>query len=345
MDRFLCFGSTQSGSPNAAGAQSGPSNATGTQAGDQAGDAIKIPPTISMAKLRKATGNFSYGNQISTEYSVQVFEGKLWTWRKRMTVAVKRLRLGDGRDADYGRELGMLSRLNHRHIINLVGCYDGHRDNVRFLVYEFMPLGNLFDCIRVSRTREGPLSWRTRMKIGAGVAKGLSYLHNRAIPRVIHSDLKSCNVLLDKGCRPKISGFRSALSVPIGQPAIVTTEAVTGTDPYRAPEALTRTITDKSDVFSFGALLLEITSGNVHLDRNYVKFPENFVDVADRRMGEFQMVELVKVVTLIRHCIEENPDSRPEMSVVEQAMRNLAGERNVDWPQEHLDTEEMRLSF
>ncbi|GFP88352.1 serine/threonine-protein kinase pbs1 [Phtheirospermum japonicum] len=116
------------------------------------------------------------------------------------------------------------------------------------------------------------------MKIGAGVAKGLSYLHNEANPRVIHGDLKPANVLLGEGYHPKISDFRIATMIVASdaQPPSVTTTRLVGTHPFGAPEgALTGTLSPKSDVYSFGVLLLEIIAGTVPLNK---KYPYNVAD-------------------------------------------------------------------
>ncbi|GFP94120.1 serine/threonine-protein kinase pbs1, partial [Phtheirospermum japonicum] len=177
-------------------------------------------------------------------------------------VAVKRLKPAWERDTCYDRELGVLSRLSHPNIIRLIGrC--AHKDTERIIVYEFMPLGTLYDHLHARQAGGEALDWDTRMRIGAGVAKGLSYLHNEANPRVIYRDLKPRNVLLGEDYNPKISDFGIAISAL----STVTVAQPMGTPPYWAPEgALTVRLSSKSDVYSFGVLLLEIIAGTVPLD-------------------------------------------------------------------------------
>ncbi|GFQ04890.1 serine/threonine-protein kinase pbs1 [Phtheirospermum japonicum] len=118
-----------------------------------------------------------------------------------------------------------------------------------------------------------------RMRIGAGLAKGLSYLHNEANPRVIYRDLKPRDVLLSEECHPKISDFGIAISAPSNdRSSSVTVTQLMGTPPYWAPEgALTDRLSPKSDVYSFGVLLLEIIAGTVPLDARRPRYVADWV--------------------------------------------------------------------
>ncbi|KAL3634522.1 hypothetical protein CASFOL_021576 [Castilleja foliolosa] len=182
------------------------------------------------------------------------------------------------------------------------------------------------------------------MRIGHDVAKGLSYLHNEATPKVIFRVLKPTNVLLNEWFHAKISDFGIALTVPAGAQSstVVTTEPM-GTIPYAAPEAtLTNSVSLKSDVFSFGVVLLEIIHGSVPIDPKYPRLvaewvlkPENLDRVPNPEMnGRFIEAELVKAMKLVTRCMKKKPVLRPDMSVVERGMRNLCGEPNVEWPVE-----------
>lgn len=122
-----------------------------------------------------------------------------------------------------------------------------------------------------------PLDWITRMKIAAGTAKGLEYLHNKAVPRVIYRDLKSSNILLDREFNPKLSDFGLAKLGPVGDKSHVSTR-VMGTYGYCAPEyALTGQLTVKSDVYSFGVVLLELITGLRAVDQNRPHAERNLV--------------------------------------------------------------------
>lgn len=189
-------------------------------------------------------------------------------------------------------EVLMLSLLHHPNLVKLIGyCADGDQ---RLLVYEYMPLGSLDDHIHgkqhyYSSTRlllshqfslnhrfipttidsaadVKPLDWNTRMKIAAGAAKGLEYLHDKASPPVIYRDLKCSNILLGEGYHPKLSDFGLAKLGPVGDNTHVSTR-IMGTYGYCAPEyAMTGQLTLKSDVYSFGVVLLEILTGRRAID-------------------------------------------------------------------------------
>lgn len=196
----------------------------------------------------------------------------------------------------------MLSLLHHTNLVNLIGyCADGDQ---RLLVYEYMELGSLEDhlhsmlhncchclstwhCYDSADNLDYPcadpmpdkaiLDWNTRMKIAAGAAKGLEYLHDRASPPVIYRDLKCSNILLGEGYLPKLSDFGLAKLGPVGDNTHVSTR-VMGTYGYCAPEyAMTGQLTLKSDVYSFGVVLLEIISGRKAVDNSKTGGEHNLV--------------------------------------------------------------------
>lgn len=201
----------------------------------------------------------------------------------------------------------MLSLLHHPNLVNLLGyCADGDQ---RLLVYEYMPLGSLEDHLHgiyyisvtyffpfdayIIRTFRGHwfhklvsadmspgrrrLDWNTRMKIAAGAAKGLEYLHDKASPPVIYRDLKCSNILLNEGYHPKLSDFGLAKLGPVGDNTHVSTR-VMGTYGYCAPEyAMTGQLTLKSDVYSFGVVLLEIITGRKAIDNSRATGEQNLV--------------------------------------------------------------------
>ncbi|RRT47125.1 hypothetical protein B296_00035849 [Ensete ventricosum] len=204
-------------------------------------------------------------------------------------------------------EVLMLSLLHHPNLVNLIGyCADGDQ---RLLVYEYMPLGSLEDHLHgISRIKprhhmmykffqmynsllkisihmvatdlspdKKRLDWDTRMKIAAGAAKGLEYLHDKASPPVIYRDLKCSNILLDEGYHPKLSDFGLAKLGPVGDNTHVSTR-VMGTYGYCAPEyAMTGQLTLKSDIYSFGVVLLEIITGRRAIDNSRAAGEHNLV--------------------------------------------------------------------
>ncbi|WMV25647.1 hypothetical protein MTR67_019032 [Solanum verrucosum] len=169
----------------------------------------------------------------------------------------------------------MLSLLHHPHLVNLIGyCADGDQ---RFLVYEFMPLGSLEDHLHELSPDKTRLDWNTRMKIAAGATKGLEYLHDKANPPVIYTDLKCSNILLDEDYNPKLSDFGLTKLGLVGDKTHVSTR-VMGTYGYCAPEyAMMGQLTLKSDVYSFGVVLLEIITGRSAIDTSRAAGEQNLV--------------------------------------------------------------------
>ncbi|PSS01487.1 Serine/threonine-protein kinase [Actinidia chinensis var. chinensis] len=221
--------------------------------------------TFTFRELANATKNFRPECLLGEGGFGHVYRGQLESTGQ--AVAVKQLdRNGLQGNREFLVEVLMLSLLHHPNLVNLIGyCADGDQ---RLLVYEFMPLGSLEDHLHDIPPNKEPLDWNTRMKIAAGAAKGLEYLHDKANPPVIYRDLKSSNILLDEGYHPKLSDFGLAKLGPVGDKTHVSTR-VMGTYGYCAPEyAMTGQLTLKSDVYSFGVVFLEIITGRKAIDNN-----------------------------------------------------------------------------
>ncbi|XP_020594301.1 serine/threonine-protein kinase PBL27-like [Phalaenopsis equestris] len=140
-----------------------------------------------------------------------------------------------------------------------------------------MPLGSLEDHLHGLAPNKEPLDWNARMKIAAGAAKGLEYLHDKANPPVIYRDFKSSNILLGEGFHPKLSDFGLAKLGPVGDKTHVSTR-VMGTYGYCAPEyAMTGQLTLKSDVYSFGVVFLELITGRKAIDNTRASGEQNLV--------------------------------------------------------------------
>ncbi|URE22205.1 STYKc [Musa troglodytarum] len=243
----------------------------------------------------------------------------------------------------------MLSLLHHPKLVKLLGyCADG---NHRILVYEYMPLGSLEQhllgaCLQDSihiKPNAKPLDWHTRMKIAAGAAKGLEYLHEIATPPVIYRDFKASNILLDEEYNPKLSDFGLAKVGPVGDKSHVSTR-VMGTYGYCAPEhAITGQLTKMSDVYSFGVVLLELITGRRAIDLNrpkreqhlvhwaepLIKDKRQFVAMADPLLeGKYPIKGLSQALAIAAMCLQEEANIRPLISDVLTALEHLANPNN-----------------
>ncbi|KZV44077.1 hypothetical protein F511_10748 [Dorcoceras hygrometricum] len=265
----------------------------------------------------------------------RVYKGRLLNGQ---VVAVKQLdRNGLQGNREFLVEVLILCLLHDRNLVNLIGyCAEGEH---RLLVYEFMPLGSLEDHLFDVPLDKEPLDWNTRMKIAAGAAEGLQYLHDKANPPVIYRDFKSSNILLGEGYFPKLSDFGLAKLGPTGDKSHVSTR-VMGTHGYCAPEyAMTGQLTVKSDVYSFGVVFLELISGRKAIDSNRPPGEENLVswarpmlndrrkisNLADPRLkGKFPTRGLYQALTVVSKCIQEQAAGRPWIREVVTALLYLA---------------------
>lgn len=230
--------------------------------------------TFSFRELAAATNNFRPESFLGEGGFGGVYKGRLESTGQ--IVAVKQLdRDGLQGNREFLVEVLMLSLLHHPNLVNLIGyCADGDQ---RLLVYEFMALGSLEDHLHDLAPDKEPLDWSTRMKIAAGAAKGLEYLHDKADPPVIYRDFKSSNILLDEEYHPKLSDFGLAKLGPTGDKSHVSTR-VMGTYGYCAPEyAMTGQLTVKSDVYSFGVVFLELITGRKVIDRTRPPGEQNLI--------------------------------------------------------------------
>ncbi|XWS28984.1 hypothetical protein CRYUN_Cryun25bG0117800 [Craigia yunnanensis] len=215
------------------------------------------------SELENATNKFSNSNLIGLGGSSFVYRGQLKDGR---IVAVKRLKIQGGPDADsiFSTEVELLSRLHHCHVVPLLGyCSEfSGKHAERLLVFEYVPNGNLRDCLDGILGEN--MTWETRVAIAIGAARGLEYLHEAAAPRILHRDVKSTNILLDKNWRAKITdlGMAKRLNAD-GLPSCSSSPArMQGTFGYFAPEyAIVGKASLMSDVFSFGVVLLELITG------------------------------------------------------------------------------------
>ncbi|BAS93696.1 receptor-like cytoplasmic kinase 185 isoform X1 [Oryza sativa Japonica Group] len=293
--------------------------------------------TFTFRELAAATKNFRQDCLLGEGGFGRVYKGHL---ENGQAVAVKQLdRNGLQGNREFLVEVLMLSLLHHDNLVNLIGyCADGDQ---RLLVYEFMPLGSLEDHLHDIPPDKEPLDWNTRMKIAAGAAKGLEFLHDKANPPVIYRDFKSSNILLGEGYHPKLSDFGLAKLGPVGDKTHVSTR-VMGTYGYCAPEyAMTGQLTVKSDVYSFGVVFLELITGRKAIDNTKPLGEQNLVAWArplfkDRRKfpkmadpllaGRFPMRGLYQALAVAAMCLQEQAATRPFIGDVVTALSYLASQ-------------------
>ncbi|GLT89063.1 hypothetical protein SLE2022_070660 [Rubroshorea leprosula] len=289
------------------------------------------PHRFSYQELKKATRGFRDKEILGFGGFGRVYKGILPNTNTE--VAVKRISHGSKQGMrEFVSEIGSIGRLRHRNLVQLLGWCRRRGDLL--LVYDFMPNGSLDK--RLFDEPKSVLSWEQRFKVIKDVASGLLYLHEEWEQTVIHRDIKAGNVLLDSELNGRLGDFGLAKLYEHG--ATPSTTRVVGTLGYLAPE-LTRTgkPTSSSDVFAFGALLLEVVCGRRPIEPKAL--PEELIlldwvwemwrsgavlDMVDRKLnGQFDELEAVVVVKLGLMCSNNAPEARPTMR---QVVRYLEGE-------------------
>ncbi|BAT99215.1 hypothetical protein VIGAN_10061500 [Vigna angularis var. angularis] len=291
---------------------------------------------FSYEELMKATNGFSSQNLLGEGGFGCVYKGHLPDGRE---IAVKQLKIGGGQgEREFKAEVEIISRIHHRHLVSLVGyCIE---DSRRLLVYDYVPNNNLY--FHLHGENQPVLEWTNRVKIAAGAARGLAYLHEDCNPRIIHRDIKSSNILLDFNYEAKVSDFGLA-KLALDANTHITTR-VMGTFGYVAPEyASSGKLTEKSDVYSFGVVLLELITGRKPVDvsqplgdESLVEWArpllshsidtEEFSSLADPRLEKnYIESELYCMIEVAAACVRHSASKRPRMGQVVRAFDSLGG--------------------
>ncbi|KAL8192156.1 hypothetical protein R6Q57_028018 [Mikania cordata] len=292
-------------------------------------------------ELQVATGNFSSNNILGQGGFGVVYKGCLLN---RSLVAVKRLKDPNlSGEVQFQTELEMISLALHRNLLRLYGfCLTSDE---RLLVYPYMPNGSVADRLRDSGRGTPILDWNRRMHIALGAARGLLYLHEQCNPKIIHRDVKAANILLDENFEAVVGDFGLAKLLDPRDSHVTT--AVRGTVGHIAPEYLsTGQSSEKTDVFGFGILLLELITGQKALDAGNGQVQKGMIldlvrtlyeekrlqILIDRDLkGCYDEIELEKAVELALLCTRAHPTSRPKMSEVMKVLEGITGQPcNVD---------------
>nr|ACR15163.1 B-lectin receptor kinase [Oryza sativa Indica Group] len=287
------------------------------------------PVRFTYRELQDATSNFC--NKLGQGGFGSVYLGTLPDGSR---IAVKKLEgIGQGKK-EFRSEVTIIGSIHHIHLVKLRGfCTEGPH---RLLAYEYMANGSLDKWIFHSKEDDHLLDWDTRFNIALGTAKGLAYLHQDCDSKIVHCDIKPENVLLDDNFIAKVSDFGLAKLMTREQSHVFTT--LRGTHGYLAPEWLTNyAISEKSDVYSYGMVLLEIIGGRKSYDPSEISEKAHFPSFAFKKLEEGDLQDIFdaklkyndkdgRVETAIKvalWCIQDDFYQRPSMSKVVQMLEGV----------------------
>uniref|UniRef100_A0A0E0M2A9 Protein kinase domain-containing protein n=1 Tax=Oryza punctata TaxID=4537 RepID=A0A0E0M2A9_ORYPU len=306
----------------------------------QQGISFKI---FSEEELQQATNKFNEQQILGRGGNGTVYKGLV---KGNIEVAVKRcMTIDDKKKKEFGKEMLILSQINHKNIVKLLGCC--LEVEVPMLVYEFIPNNTLFHLIHGNHGRQITLD--TRLQIAHESAEALSYLHSCASPPIFHGDVKSSNILLDANLSAKVSDFGASILAPTDESQFVT--LVQGTCGYLDPEYMrTCQLTDKSDVYSFGVVLLELLTckkpinlfASEHEKSLSVRFltamnGNKLEEILDEQIkNDSNLGFLQEIAELAKQCLEMSGANRPSMKEIAGKLDTLRKVRQHPWEEQNL---------
>lgn len=288
---------------------------------------------FSNREMKRATNNFSRDRVLGCGGFGEVYKGIL---DDNSVVAIKSAKLGNVKGTEQVlNEVRILSQVNHRNLVRLLGCCV--ESELPLLVYEYVPNGNLFD--HLHGLKGSLLQWKTRLQIALQSAEGLAYLHSAAYPPIYHRDVKSSNILLDKGLNAKVADFGLSR---LAEPDLThVSTCAQGTLGYLDPEYYRNyQLTDKSDVYSFGVVLLELVTSQRAIDFSRPPDDVNLAVLVQTRAeqgmledviypelrqnaSKVEMESMRSVLLIALDCLQENRLDRPPMKEVAEQLQYI----------------------
>ncbi|CAM8993787.1 unnamed protein product [Rhodiola kirilowii] len=295
-------------------------------------------PLYSVADLQMATGSFNVDNLVGEGsfgrvYRAQFDDGKLFAAKKIDSSLIHD-------SEDFLEMVSTLSKLHHPNVTELVGYCSEHGQHL--LVFEFHKNGSLHDFLHLSdEYSTTPLTWNTRVKVALGTARALEYLHESCSPSIIHKSFKSDNILLDSELNPRLTGCGLASLIPDGD-EVLSHDLGSG---YAAPEvAMSSQYSLKSDVYTFGVVMLELFTGRKPFDSSRPRAEQSLVrwatpqlhdidalaKMADPELnGLYSVKSLSRFADVIALCVQPEPEFRPPMSEVVESLVQLVQRTNM----------------
>ncbi|KAJ1428707.1 Protein kinase domain [Sesbania bispinosa] len=302
---------------------------------------LKPRPAENVTIERSATNSFSQEyiigeGSLGRVYKADFPNGKIMAVKK-----IDNSALSLQEEDNFLEAVSNMSRLRHPNIVTLAGYCAEHGQ--RLLVYEYIGNGNLHDMLHFTEDSSKALSWNARVRIALGTARALEYLHEVCLPSVVHRNFKSANILLDEELNPHLSDCGLAALTPNTERQVST--QMVGSFGYSAPEfALSGIYTVKSDVYSFGVVMLELLTGRKPLDSSRVRSEQSLVRWATPQLhdidalakmvdpalnGMYPAKSLSRFADIIALCVQPEPEFRPPMSEVVQALVRLVQRASV----------------
>ncbi|GMI93290.1 STRUBBELIG-receptor family 8 [Hibiscus trionum] len=300
-----------------------------------------IAASYTVAALQTATNSFSQESIIGEGSLGRVYKAEFPNGK---TMAIKKIdnaALSLQEEDNFLEAVSNMSRLRHPNIVTLAGYCAEHGQ--RLLVYEYVGNGSLHEMLHFSDDDSKTLSWNARVRVALGTARALEYLHEVCLPSVVHRNFKSANILLDEELNPHLSDCGLAALTPNTERQVST--QVVGSFGYSAPEfALSGIYTVKSDVYSFGVVMLELLTGRKPLDSSRVRSEQSLVRWATPQLhdidalakmvdpklnGMYPAKSLSRFADIIALCVQPEPEFRPPMSEVVQALVRLVQRASV----------------